>query len=633
MKPRRKPVRRRRPTRSQLVDEVQRRRQELEDHQDQWAAVAMADARGELEQSRERYVDLYDFGPVGYLTLDRFGIIRSVNMTAAEMLGHSRKKLVGTPLFAMVVVADRRRFLGHLSHLKRGQERSTVEFDVLRPGQAPLAVQLVSVVRGGGPPHAVEFRTALVDISERKRAEAHTAALARLGLKLSAATDPAAAARAVVDTAQQYCGWDACFFLLHDPATDTVTDLVTIDTIKGERVPVLPLPAGRPVTPMVRKVMEEGPELVLRQSAQRQGPLTSRFGDTTRVSLSLMFVPIRLEGKSIGVLSIQSYQPNAYSGEDLATLQGLADHAAVALARLQAEAELRRANERLEARVAERTAELRQYRDHLEELVKQRTSELEAANAHLRQEITQRQAAEEAVVRRSEELKRSNLDLEQFAYVASHDLQEPLRAVGGFVRLLEHRFNQKLDDKGREFIQGAVEGANRMEQLILDLLALSRVSTTPHEVALTDLGTPLDAALQNLQFTIRAANAKVTHDPLPKVRVDERQIFQLFQNLIANALKFRNEAPPHIHVGAQAEGKRWVFSVRDNGIGIEPQYFARIFQVFQRLHTRKKYPGTGIGLAVCKKIVERHGGSMWVESEPGKGSTFFFSLAAENGME
>ena len=221
---------------------------------------------------------------------------------------------------------------------------------------------------------------------------------------------------------------------------------------------------------------------------------------------------------------------------------------------------------------------------------------------------------------------RSNLDLEQFAYVASHDLQEPLRAVGGYVRLLEHRFPEQVDSQTREYIDGAAEGAVRMERLILDLLTLSRISTGGRALAPADLEAPLNAALRNLHFSIQAANAAVTSDPLPTLPVDESQMVQLFQNLIANALKFHSERPPQIHIGARPEDGSWVLCVRDNGIGMEAQYFERIFQVFQRLHTRKKYPGTGVGLAVCKKIVERHGGKIWVESQPGEGSTFYFSL-------
>jgi PAS domain S-box-containing protein len=244
----------------------------------------------------------------------------------------------------------------------------------------------------------------------------------------------------------------------------------------------------------------------------------------------------------------------------------------------------------------------------------------------------ERKRAQTALQMTAEEVKRSNRDLEQFAYIASHDLQEPLRAVGGYVKLLQHRFPSNVDAKALEYINGAVEGATRMERLISDLLAYSRVGTRRGDLSPMNLDGVLDTALRNLHSLIMSTEAKVTRDALPTVAVDGTQIMQIFQNLIGNAIKFRSERPPEIHVGAQKQTGRCVFSVRDNGIGIEPQYFERIFQIFQRLHSRRHYPGTGIGLAICKKMVERHGGEIWVESEPGKGSTFFFTLPENTAM-
>ena len=240
--------------------------------------------------------------------------------------------------------------------------------------------------------------------------------------------------------------------------------------------------------------------------------------------------------------------------------------------------------------------------------------------------ITERKRAQETLQRTAEELGRSNRDLEQFAYVASHDLQEPLRAVGGYVKLLQRNLPGKLDAKAEKYIAGAFEGALRMEQLINDLLAFSRVGTRGGAFAPTNLNTVLEWALANLAAGLESTGAKVTHDPLPTLVVDSTQLMQMFQNLIGNALKFRGEGPPIIHVSAQPQADGWVLSVRDNGLGIEPAYFEKIFQLFQRLHTRKQYPGTGIGLAICKRIVERHGGAIWVESQPGQGSTFYFSI-------
>jgi PAS domain S-box-containing protein len=241
---------------------------------------------------------------------------------------------------------------------------------------------------------------------------------------------------------------------------------------------------------------------------------------------------------------------------------------------------------------------------------------------------TARRQAEQALQQTAAELARSNRELEQFAYVASHDLQEPLRMVASYSQLLARRYQDQLDKDAREYIDFAVAGALRMQELISDLLAYSRVNTRGRPFDPTPCDEILSETLANLRLALDESGAVVTHDALPTVLADRIQIGQLLQNLLSNALKFRGQAPPRVHVGAECGDGEWVFSVRDNGIGIAPEYFDRIFVIFQRLHTRDEYAGTGIGLAVCKKIVERHGGRIWVESETGKGSTFYFSLPA-----
>jgi len=241
-------------------------------------------------------------------------------------------------------------------------------------------------------------------------------------------------------------------------------------------------------------------------------------------------------------------------------------------------------------------------------------------------DISARKAAEDQLRRVLTDLARSNKELEQFAYVASHDLQEPLRMVASYTQLLAERYQGRLDDKAKKYIDYAVDGAVRMQRLINDLLTYSRVGTKGKPLEPTDAHSALGEAIKNLAATIEENRAIIINDELPTVRADASQLAQVFQNLLANAIKFRRKDLPRVQVSAQDQGREWVFSIRDNGIGIDPQYADRIFQIFQRLHTRLEYPGTGIGLAVCKRIVERHGGRIWFESEPGKGSTFFFAI-------
>ena len=255
----------------------------------------------------------------------------------------------------------------------------------------------------------------------------------------------------------------------------------------------------------------------------------------------------------------------------------------------------------------------------LEQRIKERTSELVVANEQLINEIAEREQVES-------ELQRSNAELQQFAYVASHDLQEPLRMISSYVQLLQRRYRDRIDEDADEFITYAVDGAKRMQGLIQGLLQYSRVGTHGKPFETIDCETILDRALANLQILLTESGAQVTHDPLPTLSADSTQLVQLFQNLIDNACKFRDNTTPQIHVTARLETGQWLFSVSDNGIGIDPEYAERIFIIFQRLHGREEFPGTGIGLAICKKIVERHGGRIWVEFGNRKGTTFCFTI-------
>ena len=249
--------------------------------------------------------------------------------------------------------------------------------------------------------------------------------------------------------------------------------------------------------------------------------------------------------------------------------------------------------------------ELRHYQEHLEEIVVERTGELEHSNL---------------------QLARSNAELEQFAYVASHDLREPLRKIKSYTELLAQRYDGQLDERADKYIHYIVDGAFRMQELIAELLVYSRLGRAELKEEQTAISAILDDVVSDLEVSVQESSAEITINPLPTLTVDRQQINRLLQNLIGNALKFRSEQSPQINISAELEENEWVFAISDNGIGIEPQYVERIFLIFQRLHTRKEYAGTGIGLAICKKIVENHNGRIWVKSQPEQGTTFFFSL-------
>lgn len=291
---------------------------------------------------------------------------------------------------------------------------------------------------------------------------------------------------------------------------------------------------------------------------------------------SFLCVPMMARGRVLGAVSLATTSPRRLTARDCEFLRDLAGRAALVVdnARLYAKAERER-------------------------------TELEDASAALR---------------------RSNQDLQQFAYVASHDLQEPLRAVASYTQLLKRRYGQQLDADGDEFMAYIVDGVRRMQNLIQDLLAFSRVMHDARQIRQVSLEGVYAGVVLGLHAAIQESGAVLTHMPLPVVSGDEYQLSQLLQNLLSNAVKYRSAEPPRVHVAVEQHEGHWQFSVSDNGIGIDPQHHDRVFGVFKRLHPRNQYPGTGIGLAICKRIVEGHGGRIWLESTPGKGTTFFFTL-------
>jgi len=331
--------------------------------------------------------------------------------------------------------------------------------------------------------------------------------------------------------------------------------------------------------------------------------------------------PLIVRGRVNGAISFYSAEPRFFDTEQIQLLTALSADLSLAMESIAADIQRRKAED-----------DLISHRERLEEIVEERTRELQDLNEKLSFEVTVRRGAEEAISqmntlleKRAVELEAVNKELEAFTYSASHDLQEPLRVVSGYVQLLQKRYKGKLDKDAEEFISFAVDGVRRMQRLISDLLSYSRIGKIK-EFGIVDCEDVLKGTLSDLKTLIDETGATVAHSPLPVLAADCSQMGHLFMNLIGNSIKYRSKEPPLVRISAERKGGEWLFAFRDNGIGIDPKYFERIFEIFQRLHGKGAHSGSGIGLSICKKVVENHGGRIWVESQPHEGATFYFTI-------
>lgn len=524
--------------------------------------------------------------------------IQFANEAFCKMSGYGLEELMVLPSFLELVPEGERASLLERRNRRLSTGEGEVHYETALRREDGRRIEIEVAFKVFETERLSRYLILVRDITERKQNEDALRFLARSSTILSSSLDYRETLASVAHLVVPYhADWCVVDILEEDGSLDRVAVVhqdqqkVALAQELQERYPPDPdalhgvpqvLRTGRP------QLVPEIPQPLLEEAAvdEEHRAILRNLG-----LKSYMVVPLVARGRMLGAISLVAAESGRRYGQtDLELAEDLARRAALAVdnARLYDEAQ---------------------------------------------KEITRRKRYEEALQRQVEELARSNAELEQFAYVASHDLQEPLRMVSSYTQLLARRYRDQLDSDADEFIGYAVDGANRMQILISDLLAYSRVGTRGRDLVPTDAGAVFETARANLRVAIEESGADVTSDELPAVMGDETQLVQLFQNLLDNAIKFRGEERPRIHVGVERQDGGWLFSVSDNGIGLDSQYAERIFVIFQRLHGRTEYGGTGIGLAVCKKIVERHGGGIRVESEPGEGSTFYFTLRATEQRE
>ncbi|HYK89754.1 MAG TPA: ATP-binding protein, partial [Acidobacteriota bacterium] len=532
-----------------------------------------------LRESEERFRLLFEQAAVGINRLDQEGRLLEVNDTLCSILGYSREELLNLSLDDLTYPEDRPREQSELAALFSRQIPSySLEKRCRRKDGSVIWTRVTSSLPSGDNRPSGWWISVVEDITKRKAAEEQVfhqqtilEGINRIFHEALTCPTEEHLGRTCLTVMEQLTG-SRLGFIAEVNDQGTLDDIAISDSgweacLMSEAAGQRNLAKNRKIHGVYGRVINDGKGFYTNDLSAH--PDRIGLPDGHAPITAFLGVPLKRGQRTVGMVAVGN-RPGGYGDENLKTMEALAPAIMEALTQKRAE-----------------TAERRGAR----------------------------------------ELARSNKDLEQFAYVASHDLQEPLRAVAGFVTLLERRFRGKLDADAHRFIDYAVDGVRRMQMLINDLLAYSRVGMAGKAHVNADLKKVLDTALSNLDAVIRESSAVVTAEPLPTVQGDASQLTQLFQNLINNAIKFRSEHKPEIHVGAVRTEHGWEFSVRDNGIGIDSNYAERIFLIFQRLHTRDRYPGTGIGLAICKRIVERHGGQIWVESQQGRGSTFHFSIS------
>ncbi len=503
-------------------------------------------------------------------TLD--GVITNWNAGAERIFGYPASEVEGQPVSVLVPLEVANDALDIVERIKKGEQVDHIETVRMRRDGSYIDVSLTMSPLKDTTGAIIGASTIARDITERKQAEEeerrHSQEMATLYSVANTLAQPGSFRERVTNVLERLVGLtraDQVALRVPDHRGQGLEAIAAAGPVVQEDMRgLLPYAQG-----VAGAAFTQGEPVILND--YRTNELASPEGVALGIE-SVASLPVKVAGRTIGVVNIISRDPNHFTTERIRLLNTIVGEVGVLL-----------------------------------------------ENARLYETLQER----------ADELARSNADLEQFAYVASHDLQEPLRSVVGFTSLLSRRYEGKLDENADRFIGRAVAAASRMQVLINDLLSYSRVGRNLEDPEVIDVEALLAHEVDGLQAAIEESGADITYDQLPSIVADSSLMGQVFRNLIGNAIKFRREEPPKVHVSAENLGNEWKFAVRDNGIGIDPQFAQRIFTIFQRLHTREDYPGTGIGLSICKKAVERLGGRIWVESQLGMGSTFYFTIPME----
>ncbi|MDP1553358.1 MAG: PAS domain S-box protein [Methanobacteriaceae archaeon] len=644
----------------------------------------LREAQIKLEESRREYFDLYNFAPVGYFTLDKEGIILKANLAGSELLGVERLNLHKSAFIQYIKTDQRNKFHQHLKKVLKTGNKNTVNLKLIRMSNNSFYAhfETIKVLHDNG--NFKEFRITVTDITKLKNTErnlkdseeryhqifynnhtsmilidpnngdiidANPAATKFYGynldelVKMKISDINVSDKDLIVEEMQKaVSGQKNHFMFKHRLSDGKIRDVEVYSGLIKQK-------GNEFIYSIVHDItLQKNAEIERRKTEQLfrlifdQSPLGSIIVSLDHIPLKVNDAISRMLGYSkeeLLSMRLHEYDHPDDLDEELKKqkllILGIIDNFILEKRFINKNGEIlwgnlyvssiKDKNDKLIGllRMIENTTISKQ----MEELVNNHTANLERINRKLNVEIGDNEKAEIKLDQLIKKLQYSNKELEQFAYVSSHDLKEPLRMITSFLQLLQKRYSADLDKDANDFINYAVDGAKRMDMAINDILEYSRIGSQKREFNYLKSEKILEIVLINLKPLIKDTNTIITHDPLPSIYANHQQMNQLFQNIIENAIKYRSKVNPKIHVSADKHDKEYVFSIKDNGIGIDSKHLERIFNMFQRLHSREEYEGTGIGLAISQKIVHHHDGKIWAKSELGKGTTIYFTIPNE----